>query len=84
MSSTDKTRQKLMASMRKTKKGSTGKEDTAASAGKTTAAKSATRPARKAAAKSGKAGAGEAARDKAKTGSVVTDPYQGGRRVWPD
>lgn len=83
MSSTDKTRQKLMASMRKTKAGS-GSSASQAATGKKTATKSAPKTARKAAATPGKAGAGKTARDKAKPRPVVADPYQGGRRVWPD
>ena len=83
MSSTDKTRDKLMASMRKTKAGSTGKTAGGTSQGsvKKTASKTvAKKPARKPA--TTKAVPGKPARPR--TLAAGGDPYQGGRRVWPD
>ena len=75
MSSTDNTRDKLVASMRKTK------ADAAEPAATTKKAAPATKKttARKAPAKP------QAARKPAaKPAAVSDDPYQAGRRVWPD
>ena len=72
MSETDKTGEKLVASMRKTKAGT---NDKPAAAPKTTT------PARKKTA--AKSATGAAAR-KAKQPQQPRDPYQAGRRIWPD
>jgi hypothetical protein len=80
MSSTDKTRQKLMESMRKTKAGSASKSDTTTTKSDTKASSSASQS--KPAAKPAAAKRKPAARKPApKSGG---DPYQAGRRVWPD
>ncbi|BCO31866.1 hypothetical protein TspCOW1_19690 [Thiohalobacter sp. COW1] len=71
MSEADKTGEKLVASMRKTKAG----------------AGSASGAAKKSTAASGKASAGRkpaARKSKPTPAAPVTDPYQSGRRVWPD
>ena len=80
MSSTDKTRQKLMDSMRKTKAGSASKSDTPTTKSDTKTSSNAgqTKPAAKPAAARRK----PAARQQVRKGGG--DPYQVGRRVWPD
>jgi len=77
MSSTDKTRQKLMESMRKTKAGSASKSDTTT----TSESKASSAGQSKAAAKPAPAKRKPARKPVPKTGG---DPYQAGRRVWPD
>jgi hypothetical protein len=78
MATTDKTRDKLLASMRKSKTGAGSKPPTASTSTaskKTTTRRQATRPAvsNKAAATMG-----------AVTLQVSTDAYQSSGRVWPD
>ena len=79
MSTTDKTRQQLVDSMRKTKAGA---------AGKTAAGSNSPRPVKKTAGTTKKPAATPAAKRSAKTeaGSrpEMRDPYRAGRRVWPD
>jgi hypothetical protein len=79
MSSTDKTRQQLVDSMRKTK---------ADAAGKTPAVNKAPRPVRRKVKKVKDAAATSAGKHSANaTGgsrSGTSDSYQTGRRVWPD
>jgi hypothetical protein len=76
MSKSDKTRQKLMESMRRTKAGSkTGNKDKPAksqTAGVTSTTKSTKKPPTKAKKKT------------VKTAAYQNDPYQYGQRVWPD
>lgn len=73
MSNTDNTRDKLVASMRKTK---AGKTSTPAAGGKKTAMrKVATKP---------QAASRPAAKPTGKSAAAGTDPYQAGRRIWPD
>ena len=79
MSTTDKTRQQLVDSMRKTRAGT---------AGKTTATRKASRPANRTA-KSAKKTAATAAEKRSTNVAGASrakkrDPYQVGRRVWPD
>ena len=81
MSSTDKTRQKLMDSMRKTKAGSTSKSGTPKSDTKASSSAAQSKPAAKPAAKPAPAKR-KPARQPVKKGGG--DPYQVGRRVWPD
>jgi hypothetical protein len=79
MSTTDKTRQQLMASMRKTK---------TTAAGQPAAGGKAPRPVSRTAKSTRKTAAGAAAKRSVKvaggprTGTL--DSYQAGRRVWPD
>ncbi|MGB5301494.1 MAG: hypothetical protein WBN08_18980 [Thiogranum sp.] len=79
MSTTDKTRQQLVDSMRKTKAGA---------AGKTAAGSNSPRPVKKTARTTKKAAATPAAKRSAKTAAgsrpEMRDPYRAGRRVWPD
>ena len=79
MSTTDKTRQQLVDSMRKTRAGT---------AGKTTATRKASRPASRTA-KSAKKTAATAAEKRSTNVAGASragtrDSYQVGRRVWPD
>ena len=93
MSTTDKTGEKLLASIRKTKAGGSSPENTDGIArGATTASPAATR--RKTAPKSrSKTAATPAAKratpatkrtTPAKAEKTPADPYQAGRRIWPD
>jgi hypothetical protein len=81
MSSTDKTRQQLMASMRKTK---------AAAANKPSVKKKASQPVRRKAQPKRASNATATSTGKQPTYalgescSVDSDAYQAGRRVWPD
>ena len=77
MSSTDKTGEKLLASIRKTKAG--GKPTETTSGGSGAAGRAA--PAKKAAVRK-KAGATKAAAKSA--ARPAADAYQSARRVWPD
>ena len=78
----DKTREKLLNTMRKTK------ADAAEVPAKPAAAKKA--PAKKKAAKKpkaapkAKAASKPRAKAKKKSAQAATDPYQGARRIWPD
>lgn len=89
MSSTDKTGEKLLASIRKTK-ASGGPTETTAASGPAATPKRAKTATRKAAPKArSKAAAKPAAKRAAKPAAtkpaaVAADPYQGARRVWPD
>lgn len=80
MSTTDKTEEKLLNSMRRTKAAAVDKsakpESTVARASQNTTAKPAQRARRKSTTAS-KPGAGAAS-------SGQADPYQSGRRIWPD
>jgi len=79
MSTTDKTRQQLVDSMRKTK---------TAAAGKTTAVNKAPRPVRRKAKTVQHAAATSAGKHSATATGLsrpgTSDSYQAGRRVWPD
>lgn len=79
MSTTDKTRAQLMASMRKTR---------ATAAGKTAASVKAARPVNRTAKSAKKTAASTAVKRSAKveeqSGPGTRDSYQTGRRVWPD
>lgn len=77
MSSKDKTRQKLVGSMRKTKAdaGIGGTEDTEEM--KVSPDLPRPKPPKQAVAQ-------ETRRESANPGRAKGDPYQGGRRVWPD
>jgi hypothetical protein len=79
MNTTDKTRQQLMATMRKTK---------SAAAGKTAAGSKAPRPANRTAKRTSKAVTTKLVKRPVKAeGTLRTgtrDLYQAGRRVWPD
>ena len=80
MASSDKTREKLLSSMRKTKDGSGKKEASATTepAKKETAKPAAAnKPAKSAQKKPAPAA-------KAKASSASSDPFQSSRRVWPD
>jgi hypothetical protein len=76
MSSNDKTRQKLMDSMRKTKASTDKKTASAEQKGKSQAKRD----------KPVKAKPKKAQKKLAEKGNAVTggDPYQSGRRIWPD
>lgn len=76
MSSNDKTRQKLMESMRKTKAG-TGKKSKEDDSKANSKAKD-DKPERK---KTKTAGKKKSSKPSLTTGA---DPYQSGRRIWPD
>ena len=76
MSGTEDTRDKLVASMRKTKAGS---NTPSAPAAKKAAPASKKTTSRKAPAKSP-----AARKPAAKAAAAGADPYQAGRRVWPD
>lgn len=84
MSDTEKTRQKLMDTIRRTKAGAAGTPEEApqaaaekpAPAAKPKAAKPKAKPSPKPAAKSAPA--------KKSAGGSQADAYQSGRRVWPD
>jgi len=76
MSTTDKTRQQLVDSMRETK---------AAAASKKTAGNKTPRPATRAAKTTKKAASpASSAKVEAGSGTETPDPYRVGRRVWPD
>jgi len=79
MNTTDKTRQQLMATMRKTK---------SAAAGKTAAGSKAPRPANRTAKRTSKAVTTTPVKRPVKAEgtlpAVRRDLYQAGRRVWPD
>ena len=82
MATTDKTRDKLLASMRKSKTGAGSKPATASTSPaskKTTTRRQAAKPA----AGNKKAALAVATMD-AETRQVSTDPYQSSGRVWPD
>ena len=88
MSSTDKTGEKLLASIRKTRAAGGSEENTAAKPGGAQTAKPATTTKRKTAPKSRaktteKPAARKAAPAKAKEQQAM-DPFQAARRVWPD
>lgn len=74
MSTTDKTGEKLLASMRKTKAAAADKAAAPPKSTQKARTKPAQRPARKRTA---------AKRDTSATG-IRADAYQSGRRVWPD
>ncbi|HSG11461.1 MAG TPA: hypothetical protein VLB10_06920 [Gammaproteobacteria bacterium] len=82
MATTDKTRDKLLASMRKSKTGAGSKPaaaSTSAASKKTTTHRQAAQPA-----SGNKAAALAAATMGAETRQVSTDAYQSSGRVWPD
>ena len=83
MSTTDKTRDKLLASMRKSKAGAGSKQATAS---RPAARKKTTTPRRTTAqpASGNKAAALAAATMDAETRQPSTDAYQSSGRVWPD
>ena len=88
MSSTDKTGEKLLASIRKTRAAGSSDENTAAKPGGAQTAKLAATTKRKAAPRSrtkatAKPAARKAAPAKAKEQQAM-DPFQAGRRIWPD
>ena len=86
MSTTDKTGEKLLASIRKTKAGGSSAENAGGSAAGATAARP-TAVKRKTTPKARvKAAVPPAPRraTPAKAEKAPTDPYQAGRRVWPD
>jgi hypothetical protein len=74
MSTNDKTRQKLLESMRKTKAGS-GTSKTTVKSSNASGAKSTSSRARPATRSANKSNNKQ---------TVKHDPYQSGRRVWPD
>ena len=87
MSSTDKTGEKLLASIRKTRAAGGSEENTAAKPGGAQTAKPAATTKRKTAPKprakaTAKPAARKAAPAKAKKQAI--DPFQAARRVWPD
>ena len=91
MTDTDKTRQKLVNSMRKSKdeaskkpvpKTATTKTSSPAKTRPQTKTTTTTRASTKSTRDSGAAAKTVAA--KAGSARVASDPYQGGRRVWPD
>jgi hypothetical protein len=89
MSSTDKTGEKLLASIRKTRAaGASGEDSAAKPAGAQTAKPAATTTKRKTAPKSRAKAAAKPAPRKAAPAKVKAqqpvDPFQAGRRVWPD
>ena len=88
MSSTEKTGEKLLASIRKTRAAGGPEENTAAKPGGAQTAKPAATTKRKTAPKTrAKATAKPAARKAAPARVKVrqpVDPFQAGRRVWPD
>ncbi|MEN8206757.1 MAG: hypothetical protein ABFS24_12205 [Pseudomonadota bacterium] len=77
MTTTDKTRQKLMDSMHRTKASSTSAEPAQKKRVTRKRAGTARKPASSAPAK-------QATHINSGTPQTSTDPYQGGRRVWPD
>ena len=88
MSSTDKTGEKLLASIRKTRAAGASGEDTAAKPAGAQTAKPAATTKRKTAPKSRAKAAAKPAPRKAAPAKVKAqqpvDPFQAGRRVWPD
>ncbi|MGD8498423.1 MAG: hypothetical protein PVG82_05925 [Chromatiales bacterium] len=79
MSDTDKTREKLLSSIRKTKAGATAKTEPAPEPAEP--ARPST-PARRSA--TSKAATTTSRAQRAPQRQETQDPYQGGRRVWPD
>ena len=79
MSTTDKTRQQLVDSMRKTKAGAAGKKTVARSKAAQPADRT-TKTAKKAAVTT----AGKQSAKEAVSRPETRDLYQAGRRVWPD
>jgi len=80
MSSQDKTRSKLMDSMRKTKEGATAKSEPAV----TTKSKEKKQPQQKKPAPAKKTARPAPVKVTKKKASTATGQYQSGRRVWPD
>ena len=86
MSTTDKTGEKLLASIRKTKAGGSSPANTGGSSGGTTTVRP-TATKRKTAPKSRAKAVPAPAVKRATPASVEkepADPYQAGRRIWPD
>ena len=82
MSDTDKTREKLLSSIRKTKAGATAKTEPAPEPAKPAQPST---PARRSATPKAASTKSRASRSqRAPQRQDTTDPYQGGRRVWPD
>ena len=87
MTNTDKTRQKLVDSMRKTKAGTEAEAETDTAPIKAAAPKEKKTRARRTSTKSaGDAGSitAKPSTTSAKPAQTPSDPYQGARRVWPD
>jgi hypothetical protein len=80
MSTRDKTRQQLVDSMRKTRGAATKKKPSAAAGGTAVTRRSTKTGAGATAAARQKPGRGRASMGRSGGG----DPYQAGRRVWPD
>ncbi|MGD8582518.1 MAG: hypothetical protein PVG12_10770 [Gammaproteobacteria bacterium] len=84
MTNTDKTRQKLVDSMRKSKSRNMSGNRPAAGTSAPKTKKSRSRRATTKSAKSNARVAGKTASDQSTNRHTEGDPYQGGRRVWPD
>lgn len=80
MSSQDKTRSKLMDSMRKTKEGATAKSEPVA----TTKNKETKKPQQKKRAPAKKTASAKPKKVTKKVASAATGQYQSAGRVWPD